>query len=108
MAHIMTFPCVIKATRNETIFDRNDFRYYIEQYMGYEAANYFDECIKDAQDEIEDMYGSTSTGDDYEAISDGYRNQLVDVMNELKEIVYEKRINRKRLEELYLNLEENL
>lgn len=36
----------------ETLFNRQDFEYLLEQYMGYEAVKYFRDMIE----EIEDSY----------------------------------------------------
>lgn len=36
----------------ETLFNRQDFEYLLEQYMGYEAVQYFRDIIE----EIEDSY----------------------------------------------------
>lgn len=36
----------------ETLFNRQDFEYLLEQYMGYEAVQYF----RDVIEEIEDSY----------------------------------------------------
>lgn len=36
----------------ETLFNRQDFEYLLEQYMGYEAVRYF----RDVIEEIEDSY----------------------------------------------------
>ena len=36
----------------ETLFNRQDFEYLLEQYMGYEAVRYFRDMIE----EIEDSY----------------------------------------------------
>lgn len=102
MGHVIT----LKGERNAVILDpRREFRELVEEYMGCEAATLFDEIISEVQEEIEDRYAG---GDDYEAISDGYRGQLVDVMNDIEEILCAKRINRKRLEGIYLNLNNNL
>ena len=42
--------CWIKKA--ETLFNRQDFEYLLEQYMGYEAVQYFRDMIE----EIEDSY----------------------------------------------------
>ena len=47
-------------------------------------------------------------GEDYERIADGYRGMAVDVMNGLHEVLMQPRLNRKRLEAIYYNLNENL
>ncbi|MBQ9609361.1 MAG: hypothetical protein IJV15_07965 [Lachnospiraceae bacterium] len=83
---------------------RDELREIIDEYLGMDVANLFDQVIE----EIEYDLTPDEIGDDYEAISDGYRNMLVDTMNELQEIVYAKRIDRKRLERLWQNLNKNL
>ena len=38
--------------KGETLFNRQDFEYLLERYMGYEAGQYFRDMIE----EIEDSY----------------------------------------------------
>lgn len=105
MGHTITLPCVIKGKHNETIsisYDDNyrDFKYLIEEYMGYEALKVFEEILQSVEEETDRLYAPN--GDDYEAISDGYRGLLIDTMNDLHEVLYGKnRISRKRLEEIH-------
>ena len=47
-------------------------------------------------------------GEDYERIADGYRGMAVDAMNGLHEVLMQPRLNRKRLEAIYDNLNKNL
>lgn len=47
-------------------------------------------------------------GDNYEKIADGYRGIAVDTMNDLHEVLMQPRLNRKRLEAIYENLNKNL
>ena len=46
--------------------------------------------------------------EDYERIADGYHNTLMDVANELEAALARPRLNRKRLEAIYDNLNKNL
>lgn len=104
MGHIITTPCVVHKKQNHTILDPvEDFRYLVETYMGYEARQLYDEIIADFKAEIADVLG-----DDYESVADGYRNELVSTMNELKEQLDKPRLNRKAIEEIYNNLYANL
>lgn len=41
----------LKDKKVETIFNERDFAYLIEQYMGYEAAEYFRRLMEDKEDE---------------------------------------------------------
>lgn len=34
----------------ETLFNRQDFEYLLEQYMGYEAVQYFRDMIEESED----------------------------------------------------------
>lgn len=113
MGHTITLPCVIKAKHNETIsisYDDSyrDFKYLIEEYMGYEALKVFEEILQSVEEETDRLYAEGlrhPNGDDYEAISDGYRGLLIDTMNDLHEVLYGKnRISRKRLEEIHNRL----
>lgn len=113
MGHVITLPCTVKVKRNETILDpRKDFRYLIEEYMGYDAAQLFDEILSEVEEEVDEMYASgkrTPEGfDDYESIADAYCNELVSTMNALKEQLDKPRLNRKAIEEIYNNLNMNL
>lgn len=47
-------------------------------------------------------------GDDYEKVADGYRGLAIDAMNDLHEVLMQPRLNRKRLEAIYENLNKNL
>ena len=62
------------------------------EYLGRDIAQAFQRLLTK-----EDEYG-----DNYELIADGYRNALIDTMNDLHEVLYGKnRISRKRLEEIH-------
>lgn len=37
----------LKGGKCETLFSENDFAYLIEEHMGYEAADYFRELMKE-------------------------------------------------------------
>lgn len=101
MGHVIMIEPQIRARRTMAILNpRDELRKIIEADMGTDVANLYDEVICELEE--------NGTGDDYEAISDGYRNKLVDVMNELHEIVMQKRLNRDRLERLYERLNKEL
>lgn len=46
-------PRVLKLSKNEivTVFDAQDFAYYIEKRMGYEAVSFFRELMDDINEE---------------------------------------------------------
>ena len=47
MPHVITTPCVVKGKKNHTIFDQErDFAYLVDEYMGMEARNLFEEIIE--------------------------------------------------------------
>lgn len=101
MGHVIMIEPQIRARQTMTILNpRDELRKIIEDDMGADVANLYDEVICDLEE--------SDMGDDYEDISDGYRNRLVDVMNELHEIVMQKRLNRPRLEKLYERLNKEL
>lgn len=110
MGSVIEIPRIIKRKKQiRTILEpKEELREIIDEYCGMEAARLFDEVIEEERDQIMDEYGIDKIGDDYEAISDGYRNMLVDTMNELQEIVYANRLDRKRLERLWKKLHSNL
>ena len=104
MGHVITTPCVVKGRKNHTILDaERDFGYLVEEYMGYEARNLFEEIIADYKAQVADVLG-----DDYESVADGYRNELVSTMNALKEALDKPRLNRKSIETIYNDLYRNL
>lgn len=103
MAHVITIPSVNKAERNETMFSERDFLLLVDEYMGMEARRYLEELIEEYKDEVKAVLG-----DDYESVADGYRNELVDTMNALKEELDKPRLNRKNIEGIYKNLYRNL
>lgn len=49
----------LKNGKCETLFNERDFAYLIEQHMGYEAADYFRELMKELEDyrEEDEDYG---------------------------------------------------
>lgn len=107
MARVIEIEPQIRRRQTVTILcPQDDLREIIDQDMGIEAARLYDEVISDL--EIEYAGQNESDGDDYEKIADGYRNRLVDVMNELQEIVMQKRMNRRRLEKLWQQLNNEL
>ena len=57
---------------------------------------------------LADLRGEMTGGDDYEKVADGYRGMAVDTMNDLHEVLMQPRLNRKRLEAIYENLNKNL
>ena len=74
----------------------------IKRYMGEDAAEIFLSCL----DYSEDPYAYEAEGDNREA--DYYRGRLVDVMNDLDEILADKRISRKRIKYLAEELRNEL
>lgn len=91
----------IRKRETVTVMDPiQDLRWIIDTNLGMDAARLFDDIIYDLK--------SGPEGDDYEQIADGYRRMLVDTMNELHEIISQNRLNRKRLEDLYKELDSNL
>ena len=98
----ITIPRKEIPEQNFVMFDpEHDIEEVIKDNLGFDMSDAFHELIWNLKfDEPE--------GDDYERIADGYRQMLVDTMNELQEIVYAKRLDRKRLERLYKELDNNL
>ena len=45
----MAYVIRLKDATFRPILDEDDFAYLIEEYMGYEAADYFREILEDAQ-----------------------------------------------------------
>lgn len=88
---------------HEVIFgdELEAMRRIIYEKLGSDAEAMFNDIVSTFKGE----YGD---GDDYERIADGYRNMLVDVMNDLHEALSQPRLNRKRLERIHRNLDRNL
>ena len=57
----------------ETLFNRQDFEYLLEQYMGYEAVQYFRDMIE----EIEDSYNGQI--DELTVQNENLREKLEDI-----------------------------
>jgi len=103
MGHIIEIPRIVRRKKEKRVIlnPREDLREIIDDVLGGEVARLYDGVITELEDDQPE-------GDDWESISDGYRNMLVDTMNELQEIVYANRLDRKRIERLYQQLNKNL
>lgn len=94
----------VKGKAETILAPEDDLRDLILEHMGSDARDLYDEVLWDAREEyLDDM---EDPEDNPEAES--YRNQLIDVMNELQEIVYASRLDRKRLERLWQSLHKSL
>lgn len=80
-----------KGTLQKIIYER----------LGRDCEELYTEILADLREEL-------TGGDDYEKIADGYRSMAVDTMNDLHEVLVQPRLNRKRLEAIYENLNNNL
>jgi hypothetical protein len=96
----------IRMEHVEILFSQDDLRELLDSDMGYDVACFFDEVLEEVHKEYQELFDLP--GDDYESISDGYRNMLVDTMNALDEILQQKRLDRKRIEKIYNQLYDNL
>jgi hypothetical protein len=63
----------------ETLFNRQDFEYLLEQYMGYEAVQYF----RDMLEEIEDSYNEQI--DELTVQNENLREKLEDIREVCRE-----------------------
>lgn len=63
----------------ETLFNRQDFEYLLEQYMGYEAVQYFRDMLK----EIEDSYNGQI--DELTVQNENLREKLEDIREVCRE-----------------------
>lgn len=63
----------------ETLFNRQDFEYLLEQYMGYEAVQYFRDMIE----EIEDSYNGQI--DELIVQNENLREKLEDIREVCRE-----------------------
>lgn len=63
----------------ETLFNRQDFEYLLEQYMGYEAVQYFRDMIE----EIEDSYNGQI--DELTVQNENLREKLEDIREVYRE-----------------------
>lgn len=73
----------------------------IYERLGRDCEELYTEILADLREEL-------TGGDDYEKVADGYRGMAVDTMNDLHEVLVQPRLNRKRLEAIYENLNKNL
>lgn len=70
----------------ETLFNRQDFEYLLERYMGYEAVQYFRDMIE----EIEDSYNGqidelTVQNDELTVQNENLREKLEDIREVCRE-----------------------
>lgn len=70
----------------ETLFNRQDFEYLLERYMGYEAVQYF----RDMLEEIEDSYNGqidelTVQNDELTVQNENLREKLEDIREVCRE-----------------------
>lgn len=63
----------------ETLFNRQDFEYLLERYMGYEAVQY----LRDMIEEIEDSYNGQI--DELTVQSENLREKLEDIREVCRE-----------------------
>lgn len=63
----------------ETLFNRQDFEYLLEWYMGYEAVQYF----RDMNEEIEDSYNGQI--DELTVQNENLREKLEDIREVCRE-----------------------
>lgn len=71
----------------------------IREHLGLDCEELYEEIIAELSGE---------DGDNYEKIADGFRAMAVDAMNALHEVLMQPRLNRKRLEAIYDDLNKNL
>lgn len=71
----------------------------IREHLGRDCEELYEEVIAEL---------GVENRDDYEKIADGYRAMAVDAMNALHEVLMQPRLNRKRLEAIYDDLNKNL
>ena len=82
-------------------------RQLVEDHMGLDALDYMDDVHRE-------MRRTRSDDEDWERVSDGYRNMLVDTMRELEAILgqFNKRLNRDKLfaqlNNVYNNIYKNI
>jgi hypothetical protein len=85
----------------ETLFSARDFEYQVEKYMGYEAAEYFRKYAERADEEVRAALDHENT--DYAAVesdlerADSLFNDIQDVVDRMKTILDEPRLNRQNL-----------
>lgn len=79
----------------------------IHENLGRDCEELYEEVLAELYEEVlAERRGEN--GDNYEKIADGYRGMAVDTMNDLHEVLMQPRLNRKRLEAIYENLNRNL
>lgn len=71
----------------------------IREHLGRDCEELYEEVLAELGGE---------NGDDYEQAADGYRAIAIDAMNALHEALMQPRLNRKRLEAIWDNLNKNL
>lgn len=92
-----------------TLYLENGSTEYI--FAGETEADKLQQIIRenlgrDCEEVLAELRGEN--GDNHEKVADGYRGMAVDTMNDLHEVLMQPRLNRKRLEAIYENLNGNL
>lgn len=75
----------------------------VEDHIGQDAVDYIDDVHRE-------MRRTRSDDEDWERVSDGYRNMLVDTMRELESILgqFGKRLNRDKLYTHLVQIHDNI
>lgn len=97
MAHVMR----LKDRRCETVFDDRDFTWLVEQYMGYEAAEYVTELAESADAlEAENAELTKDYEQDMDEMRESRHELLLNVREmaeELLDLISAPRLNRERI-----------
>lgn len=92
---------VLKDGKVETVLESKDFQYLVDKYMGYDAEQYFENLIKELQEEAD--YNQSKVETDlgaYEASLESNTRCFQDIleeMEEMKTIIKAPRVNKQKL-----------
>lgn len=97
MAEVMQ----LKNGKVQTVFDSKDFKWLLEQYMGYEASRYFENLLDDLKQAVQEAQDKENSDlGSYEASLESNTRSFQDILevtNQMVETIYANRLQKDKL-----------
>jgi len=97
MAEVMQ----LKDGKVQTVFDSKDFKWLLEQYMGYEASRYFENLIDGLEQAVQEAQNKENSDlGSYEASLESNTRAFQDILevtNQMVETIYANRLQKDKL-----------
>jgi len=91
----------LKGGKVHTVFNSKDFKWLVEQYMGYDASKYFENLIDSLEQAVEDAQDKTKSDlGSYEASLESNTRAFQDILeevNQIETIIQAKRLQKDKL-----------